>query len=62
MAFTLYSAGNYDNPIGPQGRARTLAAFHIAQSAEVLDTSPMRRDVLVFLMSPSAVSYLLNQK
>jgi hypothetical protein len=62
VAITYYSPGNYDNPIGPDGRARTIAAFHVAQVGDVLARVPMRRDVLEVLTSPSAIRYWLNQR
>ena len=62
MSRTLYSAGNYDTPnIGAEGRGRTIAAFHIAQGCDVLGDRPMRRDILRFLTSSTAVNYWLNQ-
>jgi hypothetical protein len=42
-------------------RGRTIAAFHVAQSnVDELTAAEMRRDVLSFLMSTSAVNYWLN--
>lgn len=54
---------NYENPITPEGRARTIAAFYLAQgNPAVLGHVEMRGDVLRKLMSPRAVSYWLNEK
>lgn len=52
----------YESPVSESGRARTIAAFRLAQGdVETLTTdSEMRRDVLNVLMSPSAVGYWLN--
>jgi hypothetical protein len=53
--------GDYENPLSPSGRGRTIAAFHLAQGdAEQLGHSEMRRDVLNSLMSSSAVNHWLN--
>lgn len=55
---TYYAPGNYEQHLTPGGRARTIAAFHIAQGgADKLSTSEMRIDVLQKLMSPSAVRW-----
>ena len=60
---TFYAPNQYENPLTEQGRARTIAAFHIAQgNPNTLTSTEMRRDVLVKLMSPRAVSYWLNEK
>jgi hypothetical protein len=53
--------GEYDSPLTASGRARTIAAFHLAQGdADTLTKAEMRRDVLNVLMSPAAVSYWLG--
>lgn len=58
----FYLPANYENPLTPSGRGRTIAAFHLAQGdAGELSHQEMRRDVLVALMSPSAVGYWLDQ-
>lgn len=60
---TFYAPNKYENPITEQGRARTIAAFHLAQgNVDTLTSAEMRRDILVKLMSPKAVSYWLNDK
>jgi len=59
--FVLYSCGPYENPVGSVGRGRTIAAFRIAQNSSELTGSPMRRDVLRFLASPTAVNYWLKK-
>ncbi|ODV42744.1 hypothetical protein AWV79_24290 [Cupriavidus sp. UYMMa02A] len=60
---TFFAPRQYENPLTEQGRARTIAAFHLAQgNAERLTTMEMRRDVLNKLMSPRAVGYWLNDK
>jgi hypothetical protein len=58
-----YVPGQYENPITPEGRARTIAAFHLAQgNTDVLSNAEMRGDVLRHLMSPRAISWWLNEK
>lgn len=60
---TFFAPGAYENPITPGGRARTIAAFHLAQgNADTLTKAEMRRDVLNVLMSPRAVGYWLHDK
>lgn len=60
---TYFAPRQYENPLTEQGRARTIAAFHIAQgNSDALTSAEMRRDVLNKLMSPRAVSYWLNDK
>lgn len=60
---TYYAPAQYENPLTEQGRARTIAAFHLAQgNVDTLTDAEMRRDVLVKLMSQRAVSYWLNDK
>ncbi|MEX5684691.1 hypothetical protein [Pseudomonas silesiensis] len=59
----FFIPGDYENPLTPSGRGRTIAAFHLAQG-DVEDLSKqieMRRDILKALMSPSAVSYWIAQ-
>jgi hypothetical protein len=57
----FFVPGEYDSPLTASGRARTIAAFHLAQGdPEILGKAEMRRDVLNVLMSPSAVSYWLG--
>lgn len=59
----FFVPGSYENPLTPEGRARTIAAFYLAQgNPSVLGPTEMRRDVLRALMSPSAVNYWLNQR
>lgn len=59
----LYCPGAYVNPLTPDGRGRTIAAFLIAQRSDSeLANIEMRRDILNDLMSPRAVSYWLNDK
>lgn len=60
--FTLYSSGVYENPVTAVGRGRTIAAFHIAQDSNLLSVAEMRRDVLTFLTSPTAVKYWLSKR
>ncbi len=51
------------NPLTPEGRARTIAAFYLAQGdPSTLSDAEMRRDVLTALMSKRAVDYWLNQQ
>lgn len=60
---TFFAPGTYENPLTAGGRARTIAAFHLAQgNADTLTQAEMRRDVLNALMSPRAVGYWLNDK
>jgi hypothetical protein len=60
---TFFAPGTYENPLTAGGRARTIAAFHLAQgNADTLTKAEMRRDVLTALMSPRAVGYWLNDK
>lgn len=59
---TLYSKRSYETPFGRDGSGRTVAAFHVALGSRTLSGAPMRRDVLTFLMSPSAVNYWKNTK
>ena len=55
---TFFAPGNYENPLTAGGRARTIAAFHLAQgNTDTLTNAEMRRDVLNALMSPRAVGY-----
>ena len=57
----FYIPGNYENPLSPSGRGRTIAAFHLAQGdADRLGETEMRRDVLNSLMSKSAVNHWLK--
>jgi len=59
----LYCPGAYVNPLTPDGRGRTIAAFLVSQESDLeLENIEMRRDILNELMSPSAVSYWLNNK
>lgn len=60
---TFFAPGTYESPLTAGGRARTIAAFHLAQgNADTLTKAEMRRDVLAALMSPRAVGYWLNDK
>lgn len=57
----FYAPGNYESPLTPEGRARTIASFQICCAPQELAKDvPMRRDVLRNLMSPRAVSYWLE--
>lgn len=57
----FYIPGSYDSPLTASGRARTIAAFHLALGdVNTLNRGDMRRDVLTDLMSKSAVNYWLN--
>lgn len=59
----LYCPGAYVNPLTPDGRGRTIAAFLVAQGSDFeLSKIEMRRDILNALMSPRAVGYWLNEK
>jgi hypothetical protein len=59
----FFAPGKYENPLTAGGRARTIAAFHLAQgNADSLTKTEMRRDVLNALMSSRAVGYWLNDK
>ncbi len=58
----FYSVGQYGQPFDHSvDRPRTIAAFYAAQGQKVLTKVPMRRDVLKYLMSKSAVSYWLEK-
>ena len=60
---TFFAPRQYENPLTEQGRARTIAAFHLAQGSVIeLTAGEMRRDVLNKLMSPRAVKYWLNDR
>jgi hypothetical protein len=60
---TFFAPGTYENPLTAGGRARTIAAFHLAQgNADTLTKAEMRKDVLTALMSTSAVGYWLNNR
>lgn len=60
---TFFAPGAYENPLTAEGRARTIAAFYLAQgNPSSLSHGEMRRDVLTALMSPRAVGYWLNDK
>lgn len=60
---TLFIPGQYENPLTAEGRARTIAAFHVAQgNASTLSDAEMRRDMLDKMMSPSAINYWLKTK
>ncbi len=60
---TFFAPEAYENPLTPGGRARTIAAFYLAQGEPPeLSNAEMRRDVLTALMSPSAIGYWLNQQ
>lgn len=59
----LYCPGAYVNPLTPDGRGRTIAAFLVAQGSDFeLSKIEMRRDILNALTSPRAVGYWLNEK
>ncbi len=60
---TLFIPNSYENPLTPEGRARTIAAFYLAQGDPLaLSNAEMRRDILTALMSTSAIGYWLRQK
>lgn len=59
---TFHAKKNYDQPFGPRGRAMTIAGFRIAQNSSKLSGAPMRRDVVVFLLSSRAVSWWIQKK
>ena len=59
--FTLYAVGQYRSPFTADDRDRTIAALYVAQGSGQLGYGTMRRDVLRFLMSSSAVSYWLTK-
>lgn len=60
---TFFAPSAYVNPLTPEGRARTIAAFYQAQgNPSTLSDAEMRRDVLTALMSKRAVDYWLNQQ
>lgn len=60
---TFFAPRQYENPLTEEGRARTIAAFHLAQgNVDQLTDTEMRRDVLNKLMSPRAVGYWINDK
>ena len=57
----FFVPGSYDSPLTASGRARTIAAFHLALGdVDTLTRADMRRDVLNDLMSKSAVNHWLN--
>lgn len=58
---TLFAVGQYGSPFSQDDRDRTVAALYVAQGAPSLGSDAMRRDVLNYLMSPSAVGYWLRQ-
>ena len=69
MKITLNAKKNYiEYGPGDVDRSMTIAAFYVTQGTSEKDydplilptASPMRRDVLRFLTSPSAVNYWLN--
>jgi hypothetical protein len=58
----FFAPGEYEVPLTASGRARTIAAFHVAEGdKQRLSQTEMRRDVLTILMSPSAVQYWLSR-
>ena len=59
---TYFQPGQYESPLTAEGRARTIASIQICIGHQALakDIS-MRRDVLIKLMSPRAVSYWLEK-
>lgn len=60
---TFFVPSAYERPLTPEGRARTIAAFYLAQGdPSALSGAAMRRDVLTALMSKSAINYWLNQR
>lgn len=59
---TFYEVGQYGSPFTPDDRDRTIAALYVAQGGDTLGATAMRRDILRFLMSDSAVNYWLNSK
>lgn len=59
----FFVPGSYENPLTAEGRARTIAAFYIAQgNPPSLGRTEMRRDILRDLMSSSAISYWKNKE
>jgi hypothetical protein len=63
ISMELYCPGAYVNPLTPDGRGRTIAAFLVTQGSDLeLSNVEMRRDMLNDLMSPRAVGYWLNDK
>lgn len=59
---TYYVPGKYENPLTADGRARTIAAFHLAQgNVDNLSDAEMRGDVLSKLMSPTAIGWWLKK-
>lgn len=60
---TLYTPGPYPQHLTPDGRARTIAAFHVAQDdVDKLTTREMRIDVLRALTSDTAVRWWIKQR
>lgn len=60
---TFFAPRQYEKRLTEHGRARTIAAFHVAQgNADQLTYAEMRRDVLNKLMSPTAVRYWLKDR
>lgn len=53
---TLYATDGYNAP-GVHMRPMTIAAFHVAQESDKLSDKPMRKDVLMYLTSRTAVRY-----
>jgi hypothetical protein len=55
---TYFVPGKYNQNIDSEDRARTIAAFHIAQgNPQVLSNSDMRGDIVRELTSKTAVGY-----
>ncbi len=52
---TFHAKEKYDQPFGPQGRAMTIAGFCVAQNSDRISVALMRRDIVTFLLSGSAV-------
>jgi hypothetical protein len=60
--FTLYGVGQYGSPFTSDDRDRTIAALYVALGSGQLGQGAMRRDVLRFLMSSSAVGHWLTKR
>jgi len=60
---TFYVPGKYENPLTADGRARTIAAFYLAQgNTDILSDAEMRGDVLRHLMSPRAINWWVEKQ
>lgn len=52
--------GSYGKYVGSDGRARTIAAFHVAQNRGELNASALRADMVRYLVGSTACRYWLK--